>query len=169
MFQLRMKISSHSFSSFFDLRQFLKFIIVGFSNFAISFTVFYLSYKKWHLFAFLLEGMGRLGNIISNFISSMGIKTIDASFANIVGYVCGLVNSFLLNRAWTFKVRYEPMKQFKHFVALNISCLALSTFAIFIFIDILSLPYKIVWFTVMSFITILNFIGNKHWVFKKVP
>jgi putative flippase GtrA len=162
-----MKNSIQSCFYLFDLKEFIKFIIVGFSNFVISFTIFYLLYKKWHFFSFLLEGLGRAGNILSNFISTIGIKTVDASFANIISYIFGLINSFILNRFWTFKACYESMKQFKRFVILNISCLALSTFTIFIFIDILNWPYKIVWITVMSFIMILNFIINKHWVFKK--
>jgi len=158
----RMSLSSY------NAEQFIKFLIVGCSNFAISFTVFYLCYKKWNLFNHLITGMGDLGSIIIDSLSDAGIELPDGAFANVIGYSAGIVNSFLWNRIWTFKVLTKAKKQFKRFIALNIVCLLTSSFVIFIFVDILSWPYKLVWFTTMAFITMLNFIGSKLWVFKKV-
>jgi len=35
------------------------------------------------------------------------------------------------------------------------------------FVDAMNFPYMIVWLTTMSVVTIVNFFGNKWWVFKK--
>jgi len=151
----------------YHARQFVKFLVVGCSNFAISFTVFYLCYEKWHVFSRLMNDTGEFGKVIMHSLSRMGIESPEGGFANIISYSAGIANSFFWNRIWTFRVLTETGRQLKRFVSLNVFCLFLSSFIIFIFVDIFGWPYRPVWVVTMSFITVLNFIGNKFWVFRR--
>jgi putative flippase GtrA len=150
-----------------DAKQLFKFLIIGCTNFAISFVVFYLCYKRLPLATSLLARSGTLGEKIQPLLAAAGIASPDAALANILGYSLGTVNSFVWNRTWTFKNRSNTSKRFRRFVALNILCLLLSSVSMMIFVDLLHWPYGIVWVATMGFITILNFIGNKFWVFKE--
>ena len=90
----------------------------------------------------------------------------DATLANIVGYAAGIINSFIWNRFWTFKVKHKARVQFVRFVGLNIAALALSSASLFVFTDTLELPYLPVWFITMSIVTLVNFVCSKYWVFR---
>jgi len=52
--------------------------------------------------------------------------------ANIVSYGCGLLNSFMLNRQWTFAYKggRSPAVQFARFALVNLGALGLSTLVV---------------------------------------
>jgi len=162
-----MKSFLHSLFVPQDFRQFLRFLVVGCTNFAVSFTVYLLCYKYWELASLPFDRSVNIGSQHYVIMDGITIASFKAAFANIVGYACGIINSFIWNKLWTFKIRYETTKQLTRFIILNIMCLTLSTAIIFIFVDILSSPHKITWIVTMGIITILNFIGSKYWVFKQ--
>ncbi len=58
-----------------------RFIVVGCANFVVSFTAFYASYR----FLPLDDSSGR------------------GAVANVLAYAAGMINSFVLNRLWTFR------------------------------------------------------------------
>ena len=144
-----------------DINQFSKFIVVGLSNFAISFAVFYLLYNHWKLSGVFYWLFGQAGNGIEDFILQLGATSLDATLANIFGYGAGTINSFIWNKFWTFQVKHETKSQFARFFLLNISCLFLSSLSLFIFTDYLRFPYGSVWFVTMGIITLINFVISK--------
>jgi len=148
------------------LRQFIKFLVVGLSNFAISFAVFYLLYNYWKLSGLFYRLFGQVGQDIALFIQGLGAASLDATLANIFGYSAGIINSFIWNKLWTFQVKNKTRAQFGRFLFLNITCLLFSSFCIFVFIDYLGFPYGIVWIVTMTAVTFINFISSKYWVFK---
>jgi len=148
-----------------DINQFSKFIVVGLSNFAISFAVFYLLYNHWKLSGVFYGLFGQAGKGIEDFILQLGATSLDATLANIFGYGAGTINSFIWNKFWTFQVKHETKSQFARFFLLNISCLFLSSLSLFIFTDYLRFPYGSVWFVTMGIITLINFVISKYWVF----
>jgi putative flippase GtrA len=95
----------------------------------------------------------------------LGISSIDGASANVLGFVAGMANSFVWNRLWTFKSLEKTHKQAIRFVITNIACLLLSTASIFVCTDLNHWPYKPVWFITMVFVTVINFIASKYWVF----
>jgi putative flippase GtrA len=149
-----------------DAQQLFKFLIIGCTNFAVSFVVFYLCYERLQLATALLAVSGALGKDIQSWLAATGIASPDAALANILGYSLGTVNSFVWNRTWTFEKQSDTGKRFRKFVALNVLCLALSTAILMLLVDWLHWPYGIVWVGTMGFVTVLNFIGNKFWVFR---
>jgi len=147
------------------IKQFSKFLVVGFSNFAISFAVFYLLYNYWKLSGVFYGLFGQSGQSIEDFILGLGATSVDATLANIIGYGAGVINSFVWNKFWTFQVRHETGTQFGRFLVLNFSCLIISSASLFIFTDYLGWPYLPVWLITMGIITLLNFFISKVWAF----
>ena len=147
------------------LKQFSKFLVVGVSNFVISFAVFYLLYNYWKLSSIFYGLLGQAGKDLENLILQLGATSLDATLANFFGYGAGTINSFIWNKFWTFQVKHQAGTQFGRFLALNLFCLVLSSGALFVFTDYLGWSYILVWFMTMSLITVINFIISKCWVF----
>ena len=145
--------------------EFSRFIIVGFSNFAVSFTVFFFFYRYAKLSGLMFSVPWPGGNNLENILTNLGVVSIDAALANIIGYSAGIINSFVWNKLWTFKVKHETAAQFGRFLLLNISCLILSSASLFLFTDYLGRPYLPVWFITMSVVTLINYALSKYWVF----
>jgi putative flippase GtrA len=148
-----------------SIRQFSKFIIVGFSNFTVSFAVFFIFYKYLKLSGFLFTILGPAGNNLERLLNSFGVVSVDAALANIVGYSAGVINSFIWNKIWTFKVKHETAAQFSRFLVLNVCCLLFSSASLFLFTDYLGLAYLPIWLVTMGIVTIINFVISKYWVF----
>ena len=95
----------------------------------------------------------------------LGVGSIDAAVANFVGYLAGMVNSFILNKAWTFEARGQTWQQMQRFVTLNVVGLLGSTLIMFVGVDLLGAPYLPVFVGTVVLTTIFHFFGNKHWTF----
>ena len=148
------------------IKQFSKFLVVGVSNFAISFAVFYFLYKYWKLSGVFYGLFGQSGKDLEEYILQLGATSLDASLANIIGYGAGIINSYIWNRFWTFQVKHVIAAQFGRFLALNFFCLILSSASLFLFTDFLGWSYLLVWFITMGVITMINFAFSKYWVFE---
>ena len=149
-----------------ELRQFIKFGIVGVSNFIVSFSVYYLIFNYAKLSVLTGGGEPGWGLSVVNLLDQFGITSLDGAVANTLGYLAGILNSYLLNKKWTFKIVHKDPRQFRRFIVFNVLCAVLSTAGIFVFVDLLSWPYRVTWIGVNGSITLLNFIGYKLWVFR---
>jgi putative flippase GtrA len=125
----------------FALRHpFARFLVVGCANFVVSFAAFYLSYR--HL---PLEGRGAV--------------------ANVVAYGAGLLNSFVLNRIWTFRAQGHVGVHAAKFVLLNAATLVSSTAIVWLLVDRAGLPALLVWLPLTLAILAAHYLGMKHWAF----
>ena len=82
-----------------------RFVVVGCANFVVSFAAFYWSYH----YLPLGESSGR------------------GAVANVLAYAAGMINSFVLNRLWTFRAEGQVAVHAFKFVALNAATLVAST------------------------------------------
>ena len=146
-------------------RQFVRFAAVGCLNVAVSFVVFYALYRVWPIATLVLDNLGSFSSTLESRMTQYGVRTPDASLASVVGYVAGMLNSFALNKIWTFRATGNATSQLRRFLALNALGLALSTLIVFVFVDLLRGPYVLVWFSAIAIVMILNFLGQKHWAF----
>ena len=160
-----MQLSAKHADSSNNIREFSRFVVVGFSNFAISFSVFYLLYNYWKLSTLFYGLLGEGGKTLADSIARLGADSLDATLANVVGYGAGVANSFIWNKLWTFKVKHDAAAQFCRFLVLNVSCLVLSSASLFLFTDLLGWPYLPIWFVTMGFVTLINYALSKYWVF----
>jgi len=119
--------------------QFVKFNLVGLANTALDFVMF--SLLSWLGFYYIL--------------------------AQCLSYSIGVLNSFALNKYWTFAQRggLQP-SQAARFTLLNVITLLISLFLLSIFKDqlLLTTIYAKILTTVATML--INFAGNKFWVFK---
>ncbi|WP_297990702.1 GtrA family protein [Anoxybacillus sp.] len=116
---------------------FIRFAVVGIGNTIVDFGVFFL-------------------------LISMGVSYM---FAQLCSYSAGVMNSYVWNRKWTFRVLEKAsVQQFFQFVIVNIISLS----ATVMLLKLLQLT-AISLFVSKAIATIvgmaINFIGNRFWVF----
>ncbi|MGF7397711.1 GtrA family protein [Thermoanaerobacterium thermosaccharolyticum] len=86
--------------------------------------------------------------------------------SQVISYSCGVVNSFIMNKYWTFGDKSSPhgYEVFK-FIAVNAVSLAVSLSILYPLKPVVGvLSAKII---ATLFSMMINFVGSKLWVFKK--
>ncbi len=121
---------------------FARFALVGLSNFAVSFSVF--------------RGL----------VALSGSFEYKATVSQIASYAAGTIWSFIWNRRFTFRSTDSILGQGTRFVVLQASLAVVSSGLIGVLVDIMSFPASPTWFVVMGFITIVNYLLCKRWVFR---
>ncbi|MCM8709617.1 GtrA family protein [Clostridium sp. SYSU_GA19001] len=120
----------------------LKFLIVGGINTLISLLVFYILNK---------------------------ILAVNYFISSACGYICGMFNSYILNKKWTFEDSDNNiLSQFIKFAAINGISLLINLFAMYILIDKLYIDSFIAQIFATVFSTASNYIGSRVLVFKKL-
>ena len=122
---------------------FARFVVVGCANFVVSFAAFYASYT----YLPLDESSGR------------------GAVANVLAYCAGLVNSFVLNRVWTFRAEGRVAEHALKFALLNAATLVASTAIVLLLVDRGGLPALAVWLPLTLAILTAHYLGMKHWAF----
>lgn len=89
--------------------------------------------------------------------------------AQIIAYGCGVLNSFLMNRKWTFKQEGALTKGLLRFVLLNLLTLGVTSACMLLLHEQLGIPLWISKGAVTVLGVILNFAGSRWWVFRKEP
>ena len=82
-----------------------------------------------------------------------------------VAYAAGMLNSFLLNRFWTFRAEGQVSVHAAKFVLLNAATLAVSTGIVFLLVDLAGFPALAVWLPLTLAILTAHYLGMKHWAF----
>jgi putative flippase GtrA len=122
-----------------SLAPLLKFALVGGTNTGIDFLVFtLLTFLGWAYFP-----------------------------AQCVSFTCGVLNSYVLNRSWTFRdCTASGRLLFYKFVALNALVLLLVSGLIALFHQGAGWPVLVSKFAASFFGVLVNFAGNRVWVFR---
>lgn len=140
-----------------------------------------------HLLKFIVVG-------IVNFLVDYGVLSLLSEvfgwplvLSNIISYSCGVINSFLLNRFWTFKMKLKFFSKynirlknrtiqpvfvsfdFLKFIFVNLASLGVNTLAVYILGDLYGLPTIVAKLVATVFSFAVNFAGNKLLVFKAAP
>lgn len=124
-----------------SIGHFLKFQVVGAINFFVDF------------------------GILSLLTGAFGMWVVPA---NIISYTCGVINSFILNRYWTFKIKLSFFSvHFIKFVFVNLVSLGVNTLAVYILGELYGLPNFFAKLIATVFSFTVNFAGNKLLVFKE--
>jgi len=137
-----MNIGKFIFVTAKELRQFIKFCIVGVIAALIHFLVMYLMTEK---FAFWYVYSALSGGIIS------------------------AIWNFLANKFWTFKnlaFGYQAVSQAVKFFVVICLGVGLNTVIIFMFTDFLNFDYRLSWVFATGIVLFWNFGFNKFWTFR---
>jgi len=119
------------------LLEFFRFCLVGAVNTGVDFMVFAL-------------------------LTHLGVLLL---VAQVVSYTCGILNSFLLNRKWTFQAKRRSPRQLIRFLAVNLCTLSITYGLLVYFHD------KLVWSVLVSKLLatgvslVINFTGSRLLVF----
>jgi len=126
-----------------QLFELVKFSIVGVLNTLIDFGVFFLCYSIFHF---------------------------DYLLSQVFGYSSGMLNSFVMNKKWTFedkttgKIVFAKMMKF---ILTNISSLGCSILVIRFSKVYISNSILIAKILATAFAQIINYLLYKYWVFTK--
>lgn len=122
--------------------QFVKFNIVGLSNTAVDFVVYFLLTK---------------------------LAGLDYVLAQTISYAAGIANSYVWNTVWTFKKeKRRTAREIVLFVIVNLVSYGVSLGTLALCKDVWHIPYELVSKAAASFASALvNFAGNKLFVFNQ--
>jgi putative flippase GtrA len=135
-----------------------RFALVGCTNFVVSFTAFFLSFN------YLPAGtVAALAGVVG---AGNASHPPQAAVANVIAYLAGMVNSFLLNRSWTFRAtKGNALPQALRFGVVSLFSLTMGTLVTFALVDVLGLPSLAVWVPLTAVVVVVNYLGCKHWAF----
>ncbi len=98
----------------------------------------------------------------------MNAFSVSLRLSNIIGYVAGFINSFILNKLWTFRGNQaSTLTQLVRFSAVFAVCFLLQHGMVILLVEKLLLDKNISTFIGMVFYTLLGYILNKMFTFKK--
>lgn len=117
--------------------EFFRFCLVGVMNTGVDFAVFTL----------------------------LSVGSIPLIAAQIVSYSCGVLNSFLMNRTWTFKRTDRSTIQFIRFVSLSLLTMAVTYGLMIEFHNQWQWPLLLSKFVATGLSLGINFVGSRLWVF----
>lgn len=86
--------------------------------------------------------------------------------ANCVSVFTGITTSFLLNRAYNFKIKDHSSRRFAIFLCVGLFGLLLSNIILYIGIEIIKFPKLIIKFVSIFFVAGIQYIINKYVTFK---
>ena len=86
--------------------------------------------------------------------------------ANAVGYVLGFINSFVLNKVWTFRSKGKVLAESILFIAVFLVCYLLQLAALGVLTDWFRVNLAIAQILAFAVYTGFNFLGNKLVTFR---
>lgn len=134
-----MKLEKADLKSFIlneENKRFLKFVVVGASNTALSFLV-YVVLVKLSLYYIL---------------------------ASIISYIAGILNSYILNTAFVFKEK-KTRKNLFMFSSVYLSALLINLSLLYIMVDVFRIGPITGQILVTGLVMIYNYIMQKKWTF----
>ena len=121
-------------------RQFMAFCLIGVVNSTIHYVVF--------LFLFRVLGGPMLP-------------------ASGLAYGCGLLNSYFMNRHWTFRsVQRRSISEFARFTLVNVVALATNLVGLQVLVDRGGWRPELAQIVAIGASLVINFAGNRWWTFR---
>ncbi len=120
--------------------QVIKYFLVGISNTLITLVIIYI---LWELVG------------------------INQYLSNMIGYVVGVINSFLLNKLWTFKSKNSFVFESLKFLLVFLVMYAIQFSLVYLLNNYTLIPDKINHIIGMVLYTVLGFVLNKILVFRR--
>lgn len=92
---------------------------------------------------------------------------LDLYISQVISYGCGMLNSYIVNRSWTFKANGSFFgSQMMRFFLANLILLGASVGLLWIFTDRLGLIKTVAKLCATAIIMLAGFCVNRLWVFK---
>jgi len=122
-----------------NTRSLALFSLVGLSNTLIDYLVFFLLYHSFRDYYLAVQ---------------------------VISYSCGTLNSYFLNKYWTFQKKNIPSRaEFLKFIMVNALALSISFISLYVFSNNFSLNMFICKTIATGMSLAVNYVGSKFWVF----
>jgi putative flippase GtrA len=93
------------------------------------------------------------------------IMDINYILANIIAYMLGMINSFIWNKNWVFRVKESDLSIYLRFLIVNLAMLGFNTLGLFILVNTFQLNKLISQIAVVGLGMVINFFLTKTWAF----
>lgn len=93
------------------------------------------------------------------------ITGLNFLIANIIGYLLGMVNSFIWNKNWVFQVKETHSIYYIKFIIVNLAMLGLNSLGLYFLVTSLHFNKLLSQILVVGCVTIINFFLTKKWTF----
>lgn len=125
----------------------------------------YFSKQKIFIYYVIIGGISASLDFIfySLFIHVLGI---DYLISNVISVNIGILNSFIINRKYNFKVLNKRIQRLTIFYAVGISGLLLSSYLLWFFVENMQMDKTIVKLITIPIIVVFQFTMNKLFTFK---
>ena len=100
-------------------------------------------------------------------------SSLNVYFINITGYIVGVLNSFVLNRYWTFKKKDNQknqkkiQKEFFHFIIVFIIAYSIQFFCLWLLVELGKIPELFSQFIAMGIYAVVGFLLNNRFTFQQ--
>ncbi|OMF08591.1 GtrA family protein [Paenibacillus sp. FSL H7-0331] len=121
------------------INQTLRFILVGILNTIVGYTVYFICLNLLHF---------------------------NYSISLVVSHILGVINSYYLNKKWTFNVARSSSRMILKFGLIYLCTFLLNYGILVLFVEMLKLNPLISQLISLFVTTIISFLGQKYWSFK---
>ncbi|MDR2955737.1 MAG: GtrA family protein [Prevotella sp.] len=143
-----------------SVKQLIKYGLVGSVGIIIDMGVFYLLADKFSVqYPFSPHISELLGNRFS-------LHVIDTDISHITSSILAIINNFILNSYFTFKVTDSKIKRFLSFTGIAAVGLVISTSLITFFVGSLQMDEMIAKILATCIVAAMQFVVNKFFTFK---
>ena len=97
----------------------------------------------------------------------MKLFSVSYIISNIIGYAFGFINSFVMNKKWTFKANGPLFRETALFIIIFIICYILQLLFLILLTRYIGINTEYSQVLAMIIYTVFNFLGNKFITFKK--
>lgn len=144
------------------VRQLVKYGLVGLVGLVIDMGLFYLLVNK-------LAVHYPFSEAISSFLKrNMSVGMLDILISNIISQTLAVINNFMLNSYFTFKVTDNKIRRFLSFVSIAMVGMVISSMLLTLFIGIMGINDMVSKVFAILIVAAIQFMINKFFTFKEV-
>lgn len=147
-------------------KELIKYGIVGCVGLVIDMGIYFLLTKVW-----LVEYSPILLKIVSPIIKFFKAtddpRTTYVAITNVISSSLAVINNFILNSYFTFKVKDHKLRRFASFASIATFGVIISTSLITIFINNLEMNEMVAKAIAIVIVAMMQFLINKYFTFKR--
>ncbi len=144
-----------------SFRQLVKYGMVGVVGLGIDMGIYYLLVRK-------LSVHYPFSPFISKLLGgNMSVGMLDILISNIISSTLAIINNFILNSYFTFKVTDKKLKRFASFVSIAIIGMVISSMLLTLFIGVMKMDDMLSKIFAICIVAAIQFGINKFFTFKQ--
>ncbi len=120
--------------------------------------------SRKELIRFLIAGFSAVFTDMGTYYLILSV--LPPSAAKVISFICGTVVAYLLNKFWTFEKKKFCHKEMIRFALLYCTTLGVNVLVNKVALEITDSNYLFSFLAATGTSTVLNFIGQKWWVFR---